>query len=112
MTYTTNGTTYRVNGTTVTFTGTRGNGTFEAWDGIAGSTTGFEDTCWNHFVNELADKEEVIVKKLILCEKKDGGLMEITTTMNTLNYMYDSGMIVRAWYTDGDKKDVMGTDVW
>lgn len=59
MTYTTNGTTYTTENNTVSFSGTRGSGSFEGFDGISGSTCGFEDTCHAHFINELADKEEM-----------------------------------------------------
>ena len=44
-------------------------------------------------------------------EMKNGDLRTIETTSKLLHYMYDCGMIVRAWYTD-THKDVMGTDTW
>ena len=59
MNYTTNNTTYTVKGNTVSFSGTRGSGSFEGFDGIAGSICGFEDTCHAHFIHELADIEEL-----------------------------------------------------
>ena len=58
MTYTTNNTIYTLTGNTVSFEGTRGNGTFEGFDGIQRTVCGFEDTCHAHFTHELADKEE------------------------------------------------------
>lgn len=48
----------------------------------------------------------------ILCERKDGSLMSITTTKKVLDIMANLGMIVRAWYEDDNRSEVYGTDIW
>lgn len=62
----------------------------------------------------LLTKGENTMKKKITCERKNGELMTLETTMKLLNFMYDSNMIVRAWYEEKfeGRYEVFGTDVW
>lgn len=51
-------TTYTLEGNTISFEGTRGNGSFESYEGVGNSVCDFENVCHAHFENVLANKEE------------------------------------------------------